>query len=84
MTRISLLCATAAIAGAALSAATPASAAPYHLIRWSDTGFCQVWDNGVPTTPWPGNYQSVSTKVPTVIEALAMKEHLLRHGHCKF
>ncbi|CCE02432.1 hypothetical protein [Bradyrhizobium sp. STM 3809] len=84
MKRISLLCATAAIAAAALTAASPAGASPYHLIRWNDTGFCQVWDNGVPTRPWPANYQSISTSVPSLIEVLAMKEHLLRHGHCRF
>ncbi len=78
------MCATAAIAAAALSAASPASAAPYHLIRWTDTGFCQVWDHGVPTAAWPGNYQSIGSAVPTFVETLAMKEHLIRHGHCRF
>lgn len=84
MRRMSMLCAVATVAAAALSFASPASANPYHLIRWSDTGFCQVWDNGVPTTPWPAGYQAISPSVPTLIEALAVKEQMLRSGACKF
>jgi len=43
MRRLSLLCATAFIAVTALAATSPAEAA-FHVIRWHDTGFCQVWD----------------------------------------
>jgi hypothetical protein len=53
-----LALAIAAIALSAVAASAPAMAGPYHLIRWSDTGFCQIWDEafrlsrGAATTPW--------------------------------
>jgi hypothetical protein len=83
MRRLSILCATAAIGLTALAAASPAQAA-YHLIRWDGTGFCQVWDEGIPTRPFPSDYRTVSRPVPTLIEALGVKEGLLRKGRCTF
>ena len=65
-------------------ASTPAKADPFHLIRWSDTGFCQIWDQYIPTTPWPGNYTVVSVTVPTFLDALAVKSHMLASGACSF
>lgn len=68
---------------AAFLASSPANAA-FHLIRWQGNGFCQVWDEGVPTTPWPSDYTVVSESVPTFVEALALKEGLIRAGTCTF
>jgi len=84
MRRISLLSAAAALAVTALSASTPAKADPFHLIRWSDTGFCQIWDEGVPTVPWPGNYIVVSATMPTFLDALTIKGNMLAAGACSF
>jgi hypothetical protein len=64
-------------------ATSPANAA-LHLIRWEGNGFCQVWDESVPTTPWPSHYTVVSESVPTFVEALALKEGLIRAGTCTF
>jgi hypothetical protein len=75
--------AAAGLAVTAFLAATPANAA-FHLIRWEGSGFCQVWDEGVPTTPWPSDYTIVSESVPTFVEALALKEGLIRAGTCTF
>jgi hypothetical protein len=83
MRRISILCAAAGLGLAALAATSPAQAA-FHLIRWDGTGYCQVWDQGIPTTPFPSDYKTVSMGVPTLVEALAVKERLLRKGACKF
>jgi hypothetical protein len=81
---ISLLSATAAMAVTAFVAASPAQAA-FHLIRWQDSGFCQIWDETVPTTPWPGNYIVIQgSQVPTFGDALAYKDGLLRSGTCAF
>ena len=80
MRRLSL--AIAAIALSAVAASAPAKADPFHLIRWSDTGFCQVWDEGVPTVPWPGNYTVVSMTVPTFLDALNVKNGMLATGAC--
>jgi hypothetical protein len=73
-----------AIAAIALSAAasTPARADPFHLIRWSDTGFCQIWDEGIPTQPWPGNYTVVSMTVATFFDALNLKNGMLWTHEC--
>ena len=84
MRRISLLSAAAALAVTALSATTPAKADPFHLIRWSDTGFCQIWDEGVPTMPWPGNFSVVSATMPTFVDALNVKSGMLATGACAF
>jgi hypothetical protein len=83
MRRISALSAAALLGLAALAATSPAQAA-FHLIRWDGTGFCQVWDDGIATKPFPSDYRKVSARVPTLVEALAVKEHLVRKGACKF
>jgi len=82
MRRISVLCAAAGLAVTAFVAASPAEAS-YHLIRWQDTGFCQIWDENVPSTPWPANYVVLSGQLPTFGDALAYKDSLLRNGTCR-
>jgi len=84
MRRISLLSAAVCLPLAALAAATPAKADPFHLIRWSDTGFCQIWDEGVPTMPWPANYAVVSATFPTFVDVLTIKSGMLASGACSF
>jgi hypothetical protein len=84
MNRIAFLLAAAGIAVTALAAVSPAQAA-YHLIRWQDSGFCQIWDENVPTAPWPANYVViVGSEVPTFGDALVYKDGLLRNGTCSF
>lgn len=80
MRRLSL--ALAAIALSTLAASAPAKADPFHLIRWSDSGFCQVWDESIPTMPWPDNYTVVSMTVPTFFDALHLKNGLLWTHEC--
>ena len=83
MRRFSMLCAAAGLAAAAFVAASPAEAG-YHLIRWHDSGFCQIWDESIPTTPWPAGYHRASASVPTLLDALAMKDSALKAGHCSW
>jgi hypothetical protein len=84
MRRLSLLAAAAAIAVTALAAASPAEAA-FHLIRWQDSGFCQIWDESIPTNPWPMNYVVIiGSEVPTFGDALVFKGGMLRNGTCAF
>ena len=52
MRRLLLLSAAAAIAVTALASTSPAEAG-FHLIRWEGTGFCQIWDESIPTAPYP-------------------------------
>ena len=83
MRRLSMLCAAAGLAAAAFVAASPAEAG-YHLIRWQDSGVCQIWDESIPTTPWPAGYHRASASVPTFLDALALKDHALKAGHCSW
>ena len=84
MRRIFGLCAFAAIGFTALAMSSPAEAA-YHLIRWQDTGFCQIWDQSIPTAPYPGNFTViVGSEVPTFVDALVFKDGMLRSGACSF
>ena len=72
MRRLAIACAAIAATVSVLAAASPASATPYHLIRWQDTGFCQIWDQSIPTTPWPANFSVVSVELPTFDAAVAL------------
>jgi hypothetical protein len=82
--RLPLLIAAAGIAVSALAATSPAQAS-FHLIRWQDTGFCQIWDQSVSTVPYPANYTVVvDSERPTFGDALVLKDGLLRNGTCQF
>ena len=82
MRRVTALCAASAIALTAIATVSPAQAA-FHLIKWGGTGACQVWDESVPTKPWPDNYKAVSKPVATFDTALAVKASLMKKGVCK-
>ena len=84
MHRLCLLAAVVGIAVSAFAAMGPAQAS-FHLIRWQDSGFCQIWDQSVPTVPYPGNYTVViGSEVPTFGDALVLKDGLLHNGTCSF
>lgn len=82
MRRFYALCAASSLALSALAVASPAQAA-FHLIRWDGTGICQVWDQSIPTKPFPADYRVVSKPVPTFTAALAVKDGMLKKGACK-
>lgn len=81
MRRFSKLCAAVGLAAAAFVATSPAQAG-YHLIRWQDSGLCQIWDESIPTTPWPAGSHRASPTVATLLDALTLKDHALKNGHC--
>ena len=81
MRRLMLLSAAAAVAVTAFASTSPAEAG-FHLIRWEGTGFCQIWDESIPTSPYPSNYVAVSDSLPTFWDALAVKDGMLREGRC--
>lgn len=83
MRRLPVLAAVAAIAVSALAATSPAKAS-FHLIRWQDSGFCQIWDQSIPTAPWPADYAVVSEGLPTFEAAFSYKTGLLNNGTCSF
>jgi hypothetical protein len=82
MRQFRILCATAFIAATVFTAASPMQAAPFHVIRYTDTGFCQVWDNGMPIGPWPTHYTVMTHRQPTLQRAVAVKDYLLRKHYC--
>ena len=84
MRRIFALSALAAVGLTALAVSSPAQAS-FHLIRWQDSGFCQIWDESVPTMPFPSNYIVIEgSQVPTFGDALVYKDGLLHNGTCSF
>ena len=82
MRKVYAFCAATTLALTALAATSPAQAG-FHLIRWNGTGVCQVWDNSVPTKPFPADYKTVSKSQATFTGALAVKDGLLKKGTCK-
>ena len=83
MLRMTALCAASAIALSAIATVSPAQAA-FHVIKWSGSEICQVWDDGVPTKPFPSNYTTVSKRVGSFEGALAVNGGLMKRGVCKF
>lgn len=83
MRRMSAVAIAATLAVVAFAASRPANAA-YHLIRWDATGFCQIWDESIPTTPYPYDFTVASTSVPTLLDVIADKNAMLRSGACAF
>ena len=83
MRQILAICAVAGAGLTALAASSPAEAS-FHVIRWQDTGFCQIWDESILTVPYPPNYTAVSLSLPTFYDALMFKNDLLRSGGCSF
>ena len=83
MRRVITLCATACIIVSALAVVSPAQAG-YYLIRWDNTGVCQVWNESFQMKPprWPSDYKVVSKPIPTFTAALDAKEKLRQHGNC--
>ncbi|HLG80207.1 MAG TPA: hypothetical protein VKY22_04265 [Bradyrhizobium sp.] len=86
MRRITTLFAVSAVALSAASLLSPANAAPYHLIRWDNTGYCEIWDTGLAIKPvrWLSDYEVVSKRKATIEASLATKDRLLKRGVCKF
>ena len=75
--------ATACLAVSALAVVSPAQAG-YYLIRWDNTGVCQVWNESFQMKPprWPSDYKVISKPIATFTGALDAKEKLRQHGNC--
>jgi hypothetical protein len=88
MRRVTALCAVAAIAVSNLVVAGVAAARPmpqqsgYYVIRWDDTGVCQIWNTDLTQTPWRlfSEYKVVSKPVPTFAAAATIQEQM-RFAH---
>ncbi len=84
MRRFTALGAAIGIATSALAVATPAQAAGYYVIRWDNTGICQIWNEDLSFRPleWPSHYKVVSRPVPTFAEASAIQIKMRDQRHC--
>jgi hypothetical protein len=84
--RASAFLAAAGLAASAFAIASPAQAADdYYLIRWDNTGACQIWNEALtPPIKWPADYKMMSRPIPTLADALTLKEKLREKGRCKY
>ena len=74
MRRVLTLSAAVGIAASAL--ATPAFAkVGYYVIRWDNTGICQIWNEDLRYKPfqWPSTYKVVSKSFPSFEAANAVQ-----------
>ncbi len=83
MRRVTALCAAAGIAAASLAVVSPAQAG-YYVIRWDNTGICQIWNEDLNAKPirWPSDYGIVSKPVPTLTAAMAVQEKMRQQRFC--
>jgi len=86
MRRLLLSCAALGLVISVAAATSPAQAAPYHLVRWDNTGYCEIWDMGfsLHAVRWLSDYEIVSKRKPTIEASLATKDRLLKKGVCRF
>ena len=88
MRRLIALCAATAIGISTIAVSTVAVAHPapsgYYVIRWDNTGICQIWNTQLQEKPisWPSNYAVVSKPVPTFAAASAIQEKLRLAHRC--
>ena len=83
MRRATALCAAVGIAASCLAVAAPAQAG-YYVIRWDNTGVCQIWNEDLTSKPlqWPSEYKVVSKPVPTFAAAAAVQEKMRQQRQC--
>ena len=83
MRRVTALCAASAIATSVFAVAAPAQAG-YYVIRWDNTGICQIWNTDLQQQPihFLSDYKVVSKPVPTFAAANAIQEQMRMSRHC--
>ena len=83
MRRITALGAATGIALAGLVVAVPAEAG-YYVIRWDNTGICQIWNEELQYKPleWPSHYKVVSKPVPTFNDAVNIQLRMREKRDC--
>jgi hypothetical protein len=82
MRRATALCLATCFAVAAF--ATRPAEAGYYVIRWENTGICQIWNEDLQQKPmqWPSTYQVVSKPVPTFTAAMAEQQQMRTQRRC--
>ena len=85
MRRVTAVCAAAAIVASSAAIARPmAQQSGYYVIRWDDTGVCQIWNTNLTQKPWQlfSQYKIVSKTVPTFAAAAAIQDNMRMSRHC--
>lgn len=77
MKRLALILSVSAMTMIASSQAQ----ANYQIIRWT-SGFCQIWDDSIPTKPFPYDYKPGRKAFKTFGEAWSAKMQLVARGEC--
>ncbi len=81
---------TAFAAAVAIAASSAAVARPmhhesgYYVIRWDNTGVCQIWNTELQQQPvrFLSDYKVVSKPVPTFTAAAAIQEDMRMSHRC--
>lgn len=87
MRRVTALCAAAAVLASTAAFARPMlhqQQSGYYVIRWDDTGVCQIWNTNLTQKPWQifSQYKVVSKTVPTFAAAATIQEDMRMTRHC--
>ena len=90
MRRVTALCAAAAMLASTAAIARPMlhhqqqQQSGYYVIRWDDTGVCQIWNTDLTQKPWQvfSQYKIVSKTVPTFAAAATIQEDMRMTRHC--
>lgn len=84
MRRATALCAATCFAVAALATARPAAAAGYYVIRWENTGICQIWNEDLKYKPteWPSTYKVMSKPVANFTDAMHEQSEMRMQRRC--
>ena len=85
MRRVTAVCAAAAIVASSAAIARPMpQQSGYYVIRWDDTGVCQIWNTNLTQKPWQlfSQYKIVSKPVPTFAAAAAIQDNMRMSRHC--
>ena len=84
MRRITALAAAVAIAGSSAAVARPMQQHGYYVIRWDNTGSCQICNTELQEKPvhFMSDYNVVSMPVPTFAAANAILEKMRFSHQC--
>lgn len=83
MRRVTALAVAAGIAVSVVAIAAPAQAG-YYVIRWDNTGICQIWNQDLQMKPikWPSDYKVVSKPVSTLGDAMTIQGKMRDEHRC--
>jgi hypothetical protein len=85
MRRVLALCAVAGIASSMFAVPASAAAGGYYVIRWDNTGICQVWNEDLRYKPFQwgaSTYKVVSKPLPTFTQASELQIKLRGERRC--